>query len=109
MSIHHAAAGERVQLLLGDQLAEARTSAVVKTDRLEVIRLIVEAGKTIPEHHVDGPITVQCLEGRAAFTSGGVRHELRPGDFVHLASGQSHSVEGLEHASLLVTILLNGK
>ena len=49
-------------------------------------------------------ITVQCLEGRVAFTTGGVTHELGAGQLLYLAGEQPHSVRGIDDASLLLTI-----
>ena len=38
--------------------------ALFKTEELEVIRLVLAAGKSLPPHKVPGEITIQCLEGR---------------------------------------------
>jgi len=92
---------------LGEGLANAVTNTLVKTDRLEVIRLVVPAGKDIPPHQVAGEITVQCLEGRVAFTAGGATRELAAGQMLYLAGNQPHSLRGIEDASILVTILLH--
>ena len=82
----------------------------MKTDRLEVIRLVVPAGKDIPPHQVAGEITVQCLEGRVAFTAGGATRELAGGQMLYLAGNEPHSLRGIEDApSVLVTILLHHK
>jgi quercetin dioxygenase-like cupin family protein len=65
MSLHHARAGEVVDLRpLGPALKSAKTSAIVKSERFEAIRMIVRAGETIPSHKVAGNITLHCLEGR---------------------------------------------
>jgi len=79
----------------------------VKTDRLEVIRLVVPAAKDIPPHQVAGAITVQCLEGRVAFTAGGATSELADGQMLYFAGNEPHSLRGIEDASVLVTILLH--
>ena len=81
--------------------------AKVKTDRLEVIRLVVSAGKDIPPHQVAGEITVQCLEGRVAFTAGGTTRELAAGQMHYLAGNEPHSLRGIDDASVLVTFLLH--
>ena len=70
MAIPHAKSGEVIDIRpLGEALRHSITSTLVKTERLEVIRLIVLAGKDVPLHQVTGEITVQCLEGRIAFTA----------------------------------------
>lgn len=109
MSIQHAKSGEVVQLALGAALGGSKTMTLVKTADLELIRLVVPAGKEIPSHKAPGEITVQCLEGRVAFTANGKTQELNPGDLLYLSAGEPHAVKGIEDSSLLVTILMNKK
>ena len=70
-----------------------------------MIRLVVPAGKEIPAHDSTGEITVQCLEGRVAFTAAGRTQDLGPGQLIYLSAGETHALRGIEDASLLVTIL----
>ena len=57
MAIPHAEPGQPVDLRpLGAALPDARTSALFKTGGLEVIRLVVPAGKRLPPHAVTGEI-----------------------------------------------------
>ena len=108
MAIPHAKSGEVIDLRpVGEAPAPARTITLVKTDRLEVIRLAVPAGKELPHHQVAGEITVQCLEGRVAFTAGTTSRELRAGQMLYLAGNEPHSLRGIEDASVLLTILLH--
>jgi quercetin dioxygenase-like cupin family protein len=108
MAIPHAKSGEVIDLQpAGGSPASAQTHTLVKTDRLEVIQLVVPAGKQLPRHQVAGEITVQCLEGRVAFTAGSTVRELRSGQMLYLASDESHSLRGIEDASVLLTILLH--
>lgn len=110
MAIRHAAPAQLIDIgPLGSNLASTKTSALIKTDAIEVLRLIVPAGKDIPPHTAPGEITVQCLEGRAIFRAQGVERELTPGKILYLEGGQEHSVHGREDSSLLVTIHLKHK
>lgn len=62
MALQHAKPGEVVNLRpLGTEIEGAKTTAVVKLDRFEAVRLIVRAGSTIPSHEVPGYITLHCL------------------------------------------------
>ncbi len=106
MSLEHVQPGEPVSLILGASVATAQTTTLVKNNQLEVIRLVLRAGKEIPSHQVTGPITVQCLEGRIEFEADGKRRELAAGDFLHLAGQQPHALLALTNAAVLVTILL---
>jgi quercetin dioxygenase-like cupin family protein len=107
MAIPHAKSGEVIDIgPLGRALAQAKTTTLVKTKTLEIIRLVIPAGKDIPEHRAPGEITVQCLEGRVSFATSSTRHDLAAGQMLYLASAEPHSLHGLEDASVLVTILL---
>ena len=106
MSIQHAKPGEVIQLPLGSALCSSKTMNLAKTGDLELIRLVMPAGKEIPTHKAPGEITVQCLEGRVAFTAEGKTQELTAGQLLYLTAGEPHAVKGIEDSSLLVTLLL---
>ena len=106
MSIHHAQSSEIVTLPLGTALATSKTTTLVKTADLEVIRLVLLAGKEIPSHKAPGEITVQCLEGRVTFSAHGKSQELGAGQMLYLKAGEAHELKGMENSSLLVTLLL---
>jgi len=109
MAISHAQSGEVLQLPLGAALAESKTATLIKTAELEVLRLVLPAGKEIPSHKAPGEITVQCLEGRTAFTAHGRTQELTPGQLLYLTAGEPHALKAAEPSSLLVTIRLPPK
>lgn len=106
MAIPHVQPGEVIPLALGTSLGASKTTTLVKTATLELIRLVLPAGKEIPSHTAPGEITVQCLEGRIAFTAAGQTQELVAGQLLYLAAGAPHALTGLEDSSVLVTILL---
>ena len=107
MAISHAKPAELVDVsALGSNLASAQTTTLVKTDSLEVIRLVLPAGKALKPHEVPGEITVQCLEGKVAFCAGDSECELTTGKLIYLAGSDEHSLRAVEDSSLLVTILL---
>jgi quercetin dioxygenase-like cupin family protein len=107
MAIPHAKPGEVVDVRpLGPALASAQTQTLVRAEQVEVIRLVVPAGKEIAEHKAKGELVVQCLEGRVAFTALGTTQNLEAGQLLYLPTGEPHSVKGVEDASLLLTVLL---
>ena len=107
MSLHHARPGEVIDIRpLGADLARSVTTGLVKTAALELIRLVIPAGKNIPEHKARGEITVQCLEGVVDFTSEGRTVRLGAGQMLYLSTGSAHSLHGIQDASMLVTVLL---
>jgi quercetin dioxygenase-like cupin family protein len=110
MAIHHAAPGEVVDLApSGTNLRDARTTAIVKSEAFEVVRLVVHAGVDIKTHQVDGPITLHCLEGRALLGLPQTKLELSGGQWMYLEGGVPHSIRGLEDTSLLLTILFSSR
>ncbi|WP_406695018.1 cupin domain-containing protein [Singulisphaera sp. Ch08] len=107
MAIPHAQPGEVINVRpLGSALTGTKTTTLIKSENLEVIRLIIPRDKVIPPHKTRGAITVHCLEGRIAFTTDGITHELDAGQLLYVQGDQLHSVRGIEDASLLVTITL---
>ena len=107
MAVPHANSGEVIDVRpLGVALAQARTTTLVKTKTLEIIRLVIPSGRDISSHQAHGEITVQCLEGRVAFSVGNTRRDLEAGQFLYLSPEEPHSLQGIEDASILLTILL---
>lgn len=107
MALTHAAPGEIIDVRpLGPALATTKTNTLLKTSTLELVRIVMPAGKVIAEHKAPREIIVQCLEGRLAFTAQGKTQELAAGQLLYLNGGEPHSVECIEDASFLLTILL---
>ena len=108
MCMHHALSGELIDIRpLGSAITSARTVTLYKTQHLEVFRMVLLAGKQMPEHKVAGELTVQCLEGSVEFSIGTTRDVMRAGDLKCLAGGVSHSLRAVEDSSILVTLLLH--
>lgn len=107
MAIRHAKPGEVIDIRpLEFALAQAKSTTLLKTKTLEIIRLVIPAGNDIPERKAHEEITVQCPEGRVAFTVGDTTRELEAGQLLYLANEEFHSLHGIDDASVLVTILL---
>jgi quercetin dioxygenase-like cupin family protein len=107
MALQHAKAGEIVDLSpKGAALAGERSTAIVKTDQFEAIRLIVPSGGILKSHKVSGRLMLHCLEGRVRLELAGGAIELKANEWVHLDGGAAHGVRGIEDASLLLTVLL---
>ena len=107
MAITHAEPGQLVDVQpLGDQLREARTVALFKTDELEVMRLVMPADKTMPPHKVKGELTIHCLEGEIELLADGKPQRMKAGQLVWLQGGVEHALKAIRNSSLLVTIVL---
>lgn len=107
MAIQHAVSGQPLSVLpLANALGERQTVALFKTSELEVMRLVLPKGKSMPVHKVAGDITVHCLEGLIAFGSDGQEQTLAMGEMLYLSGGVPHSLRGVEDACALVHIVL---
>ncbi len=104
MALQHVRPGEKVHLASPASAADARTSALVKTDAFEAMQLVLRAGEEISPHAVGGYATIQCLEGEVVLTTN-EQIRLAPGDWLYLDRGEKHSVAANKDSSLLVTIL----
>jgi quercetin dioxygenase-like cupin family protein len=108
MAIAHAQPGQAVNVgPLGANLPSQKTVALFKTGQLEVIRLVLPAGKSLPPHKVAGDITIHCIEGRLDVQAADGSHEIAAGQLLYLRGGAMHGVVSLEDASALVTIVLS--
>lgn len=108
MALPHATSGEVVDIgPLDDRLKESVSTALLRTDKLELMRLVLPAGKSMPEHHVEGECTIQCIEGEINLDVEGSVKPMRMGQIVYLAPRVRHALVALKDASVLVTILRN--
>jgi quercetin dioxygenase-like cupin family protein len=107
MAIPHASSGMPVDLRPeGGASSDARTTALVKNDTFEAIRLVAPKGHELcHDHRVEGMITVHCLEGRVAFTADGDTRELPAGHWLFLTGGVPHTIAALEDSLLLLTVI----
>ncbi|MDB5829531.1 MAG: hypothetical protein JWQ73_3751, partial [Variovorax sp.] len=80
---------------LGD-LRSRKTTALLKAQQLELVRIVLLAGSSMPEHQVHGEITFLCIEGAIAFGLGSDELLLRSGDLLHLKAGERHSLTAFE-------------
>ena len=111
MALRHAEPGEVISLKpTGAEFqADANSTAIVKSDAFEAIRLVITAGGEMPSHAVAGHITLQCIQGHVRLVLADREVDLRPEDWVYLEGGEPHAVRGIENSSLLLTILLDGR
>lgn len=107
MSLPHAASGQVINIRpLSGKLKESVSTALFKASELEVMRLVLEAGKEISEHRVAGEITIHCLEGQVELHAHAKSQTLRQGEMVYLAANEPYSIRALDDASVLMTVAL---
>lgn len=107
MALQHAVSGTALGVEpLHERLSTTKTAALFKARDLEVIRLVLLAGKSLPAHKVPGDITIQCLEGELSIDIDGTPNTLTAGELMFVAGNVPHAVTALSDASALVTIAL---
>ena len=107
MALQHSISGEKIALARSDDdIAHFTSVALAKTPHMELIRLVLPKERPMPEHKVDGEVTLQCLEGEIEVDAHGRATLLKPGEMLFLAGGQPHGVRALKDAVALMTILL---
>lgn len=115
MALTHPQPGDVIDVgPLGDRLAATRTQALLKTQTLELMRVVLRSGEALPPHAVDAEVVLHCLEGsvvvdagaEAEAGSGTGERRLDAGTLVVLPAGMRHRVRAVADASLLMTMLL---
>lgn len=93
---------------LGEALTGAVSTSLLKTDRLQLLHLVLPAHHDQPEHHVDDECSIHCLEGDVELVTPGGSRRLRAGELVVLPAQQKHSLRARSPSAVLVTLLLHG-
>lgn len=107
MALPHAQSGQVIDVgPLGGRLAQEKSVALFKSADLELMRLVLPAGKSLHEHHVPGDITIHCVEGEIEITTVGAAAVLQAGQLLYLARGVVHGVRALRDSSALLTVAL---
>lgn len=90
-----------------EEWREGRRNAITlrKGGGLSVVLLVMKAGDRLDEHSAPGPITVSVRGGRVRFAAEGESVEAGPETVLACDAGVRHSVEALEDAVCLVTIV----
>ena len=83
----------------------SRKTTLVKTPQVEIIQLMVPAGRDVPTHQAQGEVVIHCLEGRVSMCAAGKTYDLQPGQLLHLSLDDQFSIRGIDNASVLVTLI----
>lgn len=92
---------------LGAELAPARSHSLLRTDRLQLLRMVLMAGQGLPEHRQQGEVCLLCIEGLVRVGTSGGDKVLRPGLALVLPAGEPHTVRAEQDSSLLAFMLLH--
>lgn len=91
---------------LGDQLESQVSTSLIKTDRLQLLHMVLAPHQDQPQHHVDDECTIHCLEGDVEVVMGSGVRRLGPGQLVVLPGKQQHALRARARSAVLVTLLL---
>lgn len=92
---------------LGDALRDAVSTSLIKTDRVQLMHLVLRAHQQQPEHHVSDVCTLHCLEGVVEVVMPAGVRQLTAGQLVVLPGGEKHSLRARTDCAVLVTLLLD--
>lgn len=107
MALPHLKSAQPVDIgPLGARLIDEKSIALAKSDDLELMRIVLPVGKSMPSHRVPGEITIYCIEGRLDVRCDGDSHILESGQLLFLVGDTEHSLHALKDCSALVTIVL---
>ncbi|MDQ9170544.1 hypothetical protein Q8A64_08980 [Oxalobacteraceae bacterium R-40] len=106
MALHHAVSGEVIDLYNpGQNVADDVSTALFRTDDIEVLRRVLQPGQVVPSHEVKGDITMQCLSGKFKLKVHGTTQSISVGQLVYISACEPYSFEGEEETVVLMTIV----
>jgi len=106
MATHHAAPSEIVDLETWAQdVPNEKTKVIAKTDEMELVRLVLTAGKEFPHHKVLGPTVIHCITGEIECAAMGGTQVLASGQLLYLMPDEPHSVTAVFDSVVLLTII----
>jgi quercetin dioxygenase-like cupin family protein len=79
-----------------------RKEPVSVSEALKVVRLRVDAGGLVPEHHSNVDVVVTVVRGSGRFSVEGSARSIQTGDVIVLRPKERHSIEALTDLELVV-------
>jgi quercetin dioxygenase-like cupin family protein len=80
------------------------SKTLFKKHDLRIVLISMQIGAHMHEHHADGTLSIQVLQGQLLVTVNGKGHDLRAGALFALARSIRHDVMATDDASFLLTI-----
>lgn len=71
---------------------------------LAILLFVFDRDGRLKEHRADGEVTIHALSGELEVTVGADPVIVRGGQFLALASGESHSVRAVQASEMLLTV-----
>lgn len=106
MALTHAQPLDIIDLRpLGAQLTPTRSHSLLRTDRLQLMRIVLLAGQGLPTHRQVGEVCLYCVEGLVALGTSAGEKFLQPGCAIVLPPSEPHSLKALQDSSLIALML----
>ena len=97
--------GDRVEVTNLDDLDGAPHAAVFHHDDPRTVRLVLDAGESVPEHcHPDASVVLCVLDGRLEVTLDGEVYDLDAGDVLRFDGEMAVSPRALTASRALVVL-----
>ena len=106
MALPHARSGDIITLA---PHTAHRSETLIRDDHMEVVQMVLEAGKQLKEHMASGAMIMQVLKGAIDVEAHGNRQRMEPGHLMFLRDSEPHSVLAHENTVLLLSIFLHRK
>lgn len=84
--------------------ADVGSTTLLKADTLRVVLMGMKAGARLHEHHADGRLLLQVLEGEVEFAAENQKQTLGAGTLASVEAMVPHAVVALRESVLLLTI-----
>lgn len=74
-------------------------------DRTRLVLFAFDTGQELTQHRSASSAIVQVISGRLKFTASDETHDLKPGGWLYMSSGEDHALEAIEPTLMLLTLL----
>ncbi|MCY7314430.1 MAG: cupin domain-containing protein [Rubrivivax sp.] len=90
---------------LGDALHTAVSTSLLRSDRVQLLHLVLPQHHDQPLHYVDDTCIVHCLEGQVEVVMPSSTRRLNPAELLVLPPSQNHGLRARTDCAVLVTLL----
>jgi quercetin dioxygenase-like cupin family protein len=90
------------------RVAKRNAMTLVKQPVFRVVLVALQSGTAVGAHEVDGPVTIQAIEGELAIQVDGEVVVLAAGQLLILRSGLRHSMQAKADSAFLLTLAGDG-
>jgi quercetin dioxygenase-like cupin family protein len=102
---HPLAAPARLGTLIDYQTGAVVSRVLMRSPGGTVTLFAFDEGQGLSEHTAPFDALVQLLDGNAAITVGGIRHEVLEGQALLLPGGVPHAVDAVSRFRMLLTMI----